>query len=508
MIKKIFLISCLFLCTGIIYASTISVTNTNDSGAGSLRQAITSAVDGDIINIALSGTITLSSELPIIAKTITINGYSTGTIISGNNVYRIFTVQIPTGTVTFNGLNIQNGLSTIGAASGLYAITGNNGKVVLNRCTFSGCNTTGSEAYGGAIATSADLNLTNCTIYGNTAQSGGGALASLSICSIAILNCTIYNNHSTSATGGGGLDITASAVVSIQNTILAGNTSGVSAVNNDLITSNGGSLSSMGNNLSNTAPFANASDSIGKDLTTKILLSAFAKDAASGMWVCALQDGSVAINHANNTTAPTLDQCGNARVGIADIGAFERQMVVPVITTTSVTVFNATSATFGGNISADGASAVSERGVVYSSTNTAPTIGGTGVTKDIHGTTGTGSFSKSISSLSSNTLYYVQAYATNLAGTSYGGVKSFTTSVGAGLDNPTANALSIYPNPATDGFTLDAGAQTITVSVFDLSGALVLTQQATGKSYIDITSLKKGVYIVKANGLVAKLVKK
>jgi len=81
-------------------------------------------------------------------------------------------------------------------------------------------------------------------------------------------------------------------------------------------------------------------------------------------------------------------------------------------------------------------------------------------------------------------------------------------STGTGLDNATANALSIYPNPTTDGFTLEAGAQTIPVTVFDLSGALVLTQQATGKSYIDITSLKNGVYVVKANGLVTKLVKK
>ena len=66
----------------------------------------------------------------------------------------------------------------------------------------------------------------------------------------------------------------------------------------------------------------------------------------------------------------------------------------------------------------------------------------------------------------------------------------------------------IYPNPTTDGFTLDAGAQTIPVSIYDLSGALVLSQQITGKSYINISSLQQGVYVVKADGMVGKLVKK
>jgi hypothetical protein len=47
-------------------AATLTVLNTNDSGAGSLRQAITNANPGDTINATpgLSGTITLLSNLP------------------------------------------------------------------------------------------------------------------------------------------------------------------------------------------------------------------------------------------------------------------------------------------------------------------------------------------------------------------------------------------------------------------------------------------------------------
>ena len=95
------------------------------------------------------------------------------------------------------------------------------------------------------------------------------------------------------------------------------------------------------------------------------------------------------------------------------------------VTTTAVTVFNTTSATMGGNVTADGGASVTERGVVYSSTDATPTIA-EGATKDTNGT-GTGAFSESIGSLSPATTYYIQAYAINSEGTSYGGVQSFTT---------------------------------------------------------------------------------
>src|SRR5262249_55448926 len=56
-------------------ATTISVTNTNDSGPGSLRQALAIANDGDTIDATgVSGTITLSSGVLLVGKSVTING--------------------------------------------------------------------------------------------------------------------------------------------------------------------------------------------------------------------------------------------------------------------------------------------------------------------------------------------------------------------------------------------------------------------------------------------------
>jgi len=80
--------------------------------------------------------------------------------------------------------------------------------------------------------------------------------------------------------------------------------------------------------------------------------------------------------------------------------------------------------------------------------------------------------------------------------------------VTTGLCETNSSAMELYPNPATNGFTIDAGEKTQIVSIYNLSGSLVLTQQALGKTFININALKPGMYIVKVNGSVEKLVKK
>ena len=98
----------------------------------------------------------------------------------------------------------------------------------------------------------------------------------------------------------------------------------------------------------------------------------------------------------------------------------------PVLTTTSASALTASTATLNGDITSDGGGSVTARGFVYSTSDATPTIGEGGVTDQASGS-GTGVFNATISSLTSNTTYYYQAYATNTSGTSYGGVISFTT---------------------------------------------------------------------------------
>jgi hypothetical protein len=107
---------------------------------------------------------------------------------------------------------------------------------------------------------------------------------------------------------------------------------------------------------------------------------------------------------------------------------FAPSVTTPTIITTSASSIANTSATLAGNATADGGASITERGIVYSisNTNSNPLINGTGVTKDTNGT-GTGVFSESISNLSAGTQYSFKAYAINSVGTSYGSVSTFTT---------------------------------------------------------------------------------
>lgn len=102
----------------------------------------------------------------------------------------------------------------------------------------------------------------------------------------------------------------------------------------------------------------------------------------------------------------------------------ETDTLAPFVTSTVISSFTATTATLGGNVTGNGGAAVTERGIVYSTTNTLPTVGDT---KVIIGN-GNGPYSQLITGLTGGTAYYVRAFATNIIGTSYGAVVSFTTS--------------------------------------------------------------------------------
>ncbi len=79
------------------------------------------------------------------------------------------------------------------------------------------------------------------------------------------------------------------------------------------------------------------------------------------------------------------------------------------------------------NIEHPGTGAITDRGFVYSSTSTNPTLGGNGVISAQSGS-GIGSFMQQINGLTPGTRYYYAAYAINSDGTFYSGVNSFVAS--------------------------------------------------------------------------------
>jgi len=117
----------------------------------------------------------------------------------------------------------------------------------------------------------------------------------------------------------------------------------------------------------------------------------------------------------------------------------------PTVSTVAVSNVSDTSAIIEINVSSGGSARVTSRGVVYSAADTDPALG-VGTTVAITGSTGRGS--AQIMGLNRSTTYYVRAYATNAHGTSYGEVRTFTTTYDESIVS-TGGVLNITPNSAT-----------------------------------------------------------
>lgn len=102
--------------------------------------------------------------------------------------------------------------------------------------------------------------------------------------------------------------------------------------------------------------------------------------------------------------------------------SFTTAVTYATVSTDPITNITATTATGGGNVSSQGGSAITARGVCWS-VNPNPTLFNS---KTINGS-GTGTFSSNLSNLLPGKTYYVRAYASNSAGTAYGQQESFTT---------------------------------------------------------------------------------
>src|SRR5262245_59163887 len=152
--------------------ATLTVLNTNDAGAGSLRQTIISAAAGDTIVFAagVTGTIALTTGLLDINKNLTIQGPGANVLaVSGSNASKVFQIE-PGVTVAISGLTVQNGTGLLGsgiANSGTLTLTDvaviNNGVV----------GTAGGGIYNNG---SANLTMQQVLVANNKSSNGGGGL--------------------------------------------------------------------------------------------------------------------------------------------------------------------------------------------------------------------------------------------------------------------------------------------------------------------------------------------
>jgi len=157
-------------------ADVITVTNTNDSGPGSLRQALSIATDGDTIDFGVTGTITLTSGELLVNDSITITGPGAANVaVDGNTDSRVFHVGAGK-TVGISGLTIVNGNANgeffpDDSGGGVY---NDHAAVTLSECAI---DTNSAFTFGGGIFNDhATVTLNNCTMHDNFADNVGGAV--------------------------------------------------------------------------------------------------------------------------------------------------------------------------------------------------------------------------------------------------------------------------------------------------------------------------------------------
>ena len=187
-VVALIVVPALFLAmSGLARAATLTVTNTNDTGAGSLRDEILAALPGDAINFSVSGTITLGSALPAIAINLTIDGSGQSITIDGASSFSIFNAQ--TGvTLNLEFLTLAHGLAEEGSA------IFNQGTTTVTNCTFSG----NTAIAGGAIFTNGAMMITNSTFSSNQAA-GAGAIELNNPANVTITNSTFFGQPMQSA---------------------------------------------------------------------------------------------------------------------------------------------------------------------------------------------------------------------------------------------------------------------------------------------------------------------
>ena len=201
----------------------IVVTNTNDSGQGSLRDALAAANHGDTIDATgVSGTILLTSGVLQITHSVTINGPGAGNLaVNGNATSTVF--ENLAANVTISGFTITNG--TGGMVSDRGALTLSDSSVVNN------VGTDGGGIFNEATNRATMVTITNSTISGNSATGNGGGIFTQGLggdATLTVSNSTISGNSAT-GNGGGifseatGLEAGASSTVEVSNSTLSGN---------------------------------------------------------------------------------------------------------------------------------------------------------------------------------------------------------------------------------------------------------------------------------------------
>ena len=190
-----------------------------------------------------------------------------------------------------------------------------------------------------------------------------------------------------------------------------------------------------------------------------------------------------------------------------------KEILLPSVTTSTITQVTETTAVAGGNVTSDGGASVTERGVCIATVSN-PTTSHSKITA----AGGTGTFTCAITGLQEGTTYYVRAYATNSKGTAYGEQVSFTTAVTISLPSVTTSTITqITETTAVAGGNVTSDGKTSVTergvvynlsanpSISDLSSTIVRSGSGTGSFTCNLIGLEEGKkYYVRAYAMNSK----
>ena len=174
-----------------IAANDFLVINTNDSGEGSLRQAVDNA------NTTSGATITFDP------------GVTGSIVLTGGQL-------LLNKSMTLLGPGADR-LALQGAGSRIFNVNGS--PVVIRGFTVTGGNVGPANGGGIFVSSLGTIGIVSCAITGNTAGNGGGVRSSAA--ATVIIDSTISGNTATGSNGGGGLDL--SSPTTIINSTISGN---------------------------------------------------------------------------------------------------------------------------------------------------------------------------------------------------------------------------------------------------------------------------------------------
>lgn len=196
-----------------VHAATITVTNINDSGPGSLRQAIADAAAGDTIDFGLTypAIIALSTDRLTISQGLTISGPGASSLtISGNNALPVFFIDSG-AHVTISAVTVAGGYAGGDSGGGIK----NHGTLMVTNSIISD----GRAYFGGGIYNQGTVTVIDTAFYVNRAYQGyGGAIHNYGYAPglLTVTRCTFEGNEADyggAIYGGGTMTVTDSAFI-------------------------------------------------------------------------------------------------------------------------------------------------------------------------------------------------------------------------------------------------------------------------------------------------------